>query len=285
MGTGPGSMPGSDGKPSEAKVLRIEVLGPLSISEHGMSIVPTAGKPRQLLALFALRAGRIVTVPTLIEELWGEHAPRSAATTMQTYILQLRRKINDALLAGTDAKDVLATCFGGYRLSAASYPSDADRFGQLVAGGTAALESADARRASADLTRALALWQGPALVDVPVGRVLSMEVLALEEARSRALELRIEADLLLGRHTALVGELRVLTAQHPLHEGHCAQLMLALYRSGHPWRALEVFQQLRTGLTQELGVEPSPRIQRLHRQILAGEPSLELPSSYENFAR
>ncbi|MFJ8469285.1 AfsR/SARP family transcriptional regulator [Streptomyces swartbergensis] len=247
--------------------------------------MPTAGKPRQLLALFALRAGSIVTVPTLVEELWGENAPRSAATTMQTYILQLRRKINDALRArpGTGPKDVLATCFGGYRLNSLSRPSDAARFERMVTEGATALETGDARQASAVLTRALGLWHGPALVDVPVGRILSMEVLALEEARARALELRIEADLLLGRHTGLVGELRVLTARQPLHEGYRAQLMLALYRSGHPWRALEVFKELRTRLSEELGVEPSPRIQRLHRQILAGSPALELPSSYEKF--
>ncbi|MGW2560890.1 AfsR/SARP family transcriptional regulator [Streptomyces sp. NPDC001514] len=270
-------------------MLLIEVLGPLNVGVRGLSIVPTAGKPRQLLALLAHHAGRVVPVPTLVEEIWGDEVPRSVSTTMQTYVLQLRRKINDALSLGptgpgADAKDILTTCYGGYRLAAPAQPSDAVRFEQLTTQGATALEAGDARRASAVLGLALDLWHGPPLVDVPVGRILAMEVLALDEARSRALELRIEADLQLGRHASLVGELRVLTARQPLHEGHCAQLMLALYRSGHPWRALEAFQRLRGTLREELGVEPSPRIQQLHQRILSGAPELELPASYEKFA-
>ncbi|MFB9388754.1 AfsR/SARP family transcriptional regulator [Streptomyces coeruleoprunus] len=274
-------------------MLHIEVLGPLDVRVHGVSVVPTAGKPRQLLALLAQHAGRIVPVPTLVDELWGDDVPRSVSTTMQTYVLQLRRKIGGALAAaagetgagpGLDSKDVLSTCYGGYRLAAPERPSDAARFEQLAAQGATALEAGDARRAAAVLGRALELWQGDPLADVPVGRVLAMEVLALTEARARARELRIEADLRLGRHAALVGELRVLTAREPLHEGHCAQLMLALSRSGHPWRALEAFQRLRAALRDELGVEPSPRLQALHQQILTGAAEHELPVAYERFA-
>lgn len=270
-------------------MLHIEVLGPLHVAVRGVSIVPTAGKPRQLLALLAQHAGHIVSVPTLVEEIWGDEAPRSVSTTLQTYVLQVRRKITTALEqvspgSGADAKALLTTTYGGYRLAAPERPGDAARFEELAGQGITALEAGDPRRASAVLRRALDLWRGPALVDVPVGRVLELEVLALDEARARALELRIEADLQLGRHATLIGELRVLTARQPLHEGHRAQLMLAFYRSGHPWRALETFQQLRAALREELGVEPSPRLQRLHQQVLSGAPQLERDSSYETFA-
>ncbi|WP_329495098.1 AfsR/SARP family transcriptional regulator [Kitasatospora herbaricolor] len=259
--------------------MEIAVLGPLSIRNNGVSVVPSAGKPRQILALLALRAGRVVPVATLMEEAWGDDIPRSAATTLQTYILQLRKKITSVLGAdsGESAKDVLATSLGGYQLRASRDRSDLAEFGRLANRGAADLEAGNDQQASDQLRRALALWRGPALVDVPVGRILSMEVLGMDEARMQVLEHRIEADLRLGMHTVLLGELRMLVAQHPMHENLCAQLMLALYRSGSPWRALEVFRQLRATLREELGVEPSPRLQRLHRAVLANDPALDLP--------
>ncbi len=253
----------------------IEVLGPLNIRLNGAPIVPSAGKPRQILALLALRAGRIVPVPTLMEEIWGSRIPRSAQTTLQTYILQLRRRIGVALPNGSlrSAKEVLATRFGGYQLTGPVHSSDLRTFRQLTAEGSAALGTDDPGRASELLGQALDLWRGSAMVDVPVGRILETEILGMEEARTRALELRIEADLRLGRHAELLGELRMLVAQHPLHENLCVQLMIALYRSGHTWRALEVYQRLRNTLVSELGVEPSRRVQRLHQLVLGGSPA------------
>ncbi|MFI9364416.1 BTAD domain-containing putative transcriptional regulator [Kitasatospora sp. NPDC053057] len=255
----------------------IEVLGQFSIREHGRSMVPSAGKPRQVLALLALRAGRIVPVPTLMEEVWGHHIPRSAATTLQTYILQLRRKITAALPASAhrSAKEVLVTCFGGYQLAVRPDSCDLAEFERLAALGNTELDGGDPRVASVQLGRALALWRGPALVDVPIGRVLETEVLGMEETRMQVLEKRIEADLLLGRHQMLLGELRMLVAQHPMNENLCALLMTALYRSGSPWRALDAFRALRRTLIDELGVEPSGRLQRLHQAVLAGDPALE----------
>ncbi|MGQ4730250.1 AfsR/SARP family transcriptional regulator [Streptomyces sp. Ju416(a)] len=262
----------------------IGILGPLTVRLNGQSIVPSAGKPRQLLALLAIRAERVVTVPTLMEEIWGDAIPKSAATTLQTYILHLRRKVTSALRTGPagggseqagDAKDLLTTCFGGYRLSVRPEESDMREFQSLAARGSVALETGDAHAASVMLERALGLWRGPALVDVPVGLVLGVEVLGLDEQRTRVLEQRIEADLLLGRHASLLAELRMLVARHPMNENLAAQLMTALYRSGDVWRALEVFQQLRRTLIEELGVEPSQRLQRLHRAVLSGEPELE----------
>ncbi|MEE1758268.1 MULTISPECIES: AfsR/SARP family transcriptional regulator [unclassified Streptomyces] len=256
------------------------VLGPLEARVHGTSIVPTAGKPRQILSLLAIRVGRVVQVETLMAEVWGDAIPRSAATTLQTYILQLRRKLTAADIhqTGRGAKEILTTCYGGYRLVPEEYSCDLLAFQRLIRLGATALSADDPATATRHLGHALDLWRGPALADVPVGEVLGMEVIGMQEERARALELRLDADLRLGRHAELIGELRMLVAAQPLHETLCAQLMIALYRSGYPWRALDAFQSLRQALVEELGVEPSPRLQRLHRAILSNDAQLDAPS-------
>jgi DNA-binding SARP family transcriptional activator len=252
------------------------VLGPVAIRLGGESIVPTAGKPKQVLALLALRCGRVVPVATLMEEIWGDAIPRSGATTLQTYILQLRRLIADSLPAESRlaAKELLATHFNGYQLRAEPRRFDVQEFERLASLGDAELEAGDAATASAHLARALDEWRGPALMDVPTGRVLCMEAIGMEEARMRVQEQRVLADLMLGKHSMLIPELRMLVAQHPMHENFCAMLMVAFHRSGAPWRALQVFRSLRKTLFDELGVEPSSRIQRLHQDILANEGEL-----------
>ncbi|MFH0243035.1 BTAD domain-containing putative transcriptional regulator [Streptomyces sp. HK10] len=257
--------------------MEIKVLGPLAVVERGVSVVPSAAKPRQILALLALRADHVVTVPTLMEEIWGEDVPRSAATTLQTYILQLRRRIAMALEGdpGRKAKDVLVTQHGGYLLQVRPGQVDVHGFERLAASGRAAYDAGDDRAASEMLGRALKMWHGPALVDVRAGGVLELEVLRMEEDRMAALEHRIDADLRLGRHTELVSELRVLAARHPMHENLCAQLMVALHRSGNSWRAVEAYQRLRGTLVDELGMEPSPKLQRLHHAVLSGHPQLD----------
>ncbi|SEK75889.1 AfsR/SARP family transcriptional regulator [Streptacidiphilus jiangxiensis] len=258
--------------------MEIRVLGPFSVLRDGASILPSAGKPRQILALLALRSSRVVPTSLLMEEVWGDEPPRSAATTLQTYVLQLRRKIGAVLPPGQQhrAKEVLATSFSGYRLCVDDAQLDARDFHDLVGRGTAALEDDDPRLASDLLRQALGLWQGDALMDVPLGQVLRLESLGLEEARMRALELRVDADLQLGRHADLVAELCTLSARHPLNEKFSAQLMVALYRAGGAGRALDEFRRLRRTLNEELGVEPSPRMQRLHRAVLGGNGAAEL---------
>ncbi len=258
--------------------MEIKVLGPLTAHERGISLVPSAAKPRQILALLALQADHVVTVPTLMEEIWGPDVPRSAATTLQTYILQLRRRIAAALVGDPErsAKDVLITQHGGYLLQVQPGQVDAQEYEQLTASGRAAYDAQDYRAASDLLGTALALWTGPALVDVRVGSVLELEVLRMDENRLAALERRIDADLRLGRHAEIVPELRVLTARHPMHESFCAQLMLATHRSGGAWRALEAYQRLRDTLVEELGLEPSPRLRRLQQAVLSADPALDL---------
>ncbi|MEV7601798.1 AfsR/SARP family transcriptional regulator [Kitasatospora sp. NPDC089797] len=256
--------------------MEIQVLGPLTAADSGVSIVPTAAKPRQILALLALNANRIVSVPQLMEELWGAELPRSAPTTLQTYILQLRRKLRAAAQengAPDGAPQTLATRHGGYVLEVAPSEVDATEFDRLATAGHAAFGVGDLEAASALLGAACALWRGPALVDVRHGHHLSIDVTRLEESRIGVLERRIRADLRMGRHHELVGELYALTGHHPMDEALHAHLIVALYRSGRAPRALAVYQKLRETLIEELGLEPSGQLQRLQQAILHGEPA------------
>lgn len=258
--------------------MKIQVLGPLSAEVNGGSIVPTAAKPRQILALLALYPGRVMPVPTLMEELWGTDLPLSAPTTLQTYILQLRRRLGTAMGPGDPgrAKEVLATRHGGYLLQTAPESVDVHAYDRLVADGQSAFEAGDDERTATKLRQALALWQGPALVDVRMGPILEIEVMRLQESRLVTVERRIDVDLRLGRHSELNPELAELTARHPQHEGLHSQAMVALYRSGRQAAALDAYRRLRARLIEDLGVEPSPQLQRLHRAMLAVDPALDL---------
>jgi DNA-binding SARP family transcriptional activator len=238
-------------------------------------VTPSAAKQCQILALLALNAGRVVTVSTLAEELWGGASPRSSATTLQTYVLHLRNRLAAAGLGGRGARQFLITRHSGYLLEAQACATDAGEFERLARLGRQAAETGDQRAASDLLGSALALWRGPVLVDVPVGRVLELEAASLEAARLGVLQRRIEADLVLRRHADLLGELTLLAAKDPMNENFCGLLMTALYRSGHADRALEAFRRLRIALSSELGLEPCPRIQQLHQAILSGDAALE----------
>jgi len=258
--------------------VEISVLGTLNASVGDESFAPSASKPRQLLAMLALNAGKVVTVPALMEEIWGVMLPRSSATTLHTYIASLRRRM-DQVLIGTarSAKDVLVTEHTGYRLEADPADVDATRYGHLSSVGRRAVEAGDWATAVSSLRLALDLWRGPALSDVATGSQLTIEVLRLEENRLSDLDLLIEAELCIGRHRYILGELAVLCTQHPMLENFHAHYMLALYRSGHQCRALEVFRRLRATMMGELGVNPSPRIRHLHQAILSGDPRLDDP--------
>jgi DNA-binding SARP family transcriptional activator len=255
--------------------LEIDLLGPLSASLGQASVTPSAPKQRQVLVLLALNAGRVVTVPTLIEEIWGNHPPRSYATTLQTYILQLRNALAAAQPGNPGARQMLSTRHLGYVLGGDACQTDVDVFDRLVRAGRAAAEARDHRLASDQFGRALQLWRGPALVDVRMGRVLEIEAASLEERRLGAFERRIEADLALGRHCDMLGELTLASAKHPMNENLCAFQMIALYRAGHVGRSLQAFHRFRSVLNAELGIEPCPRLQRLQAAILSGDPVLE----------
>lgn len=258
----------------------IRILGPLEATLGGRSIVPSAHKPRQVLAVLALSAGRMVTTAALMEELWGTEPPRSAATTLQTYVMQLRREITRALAAGPDpdvrsAKDVLRTSTCGYLLDLEPAAVDVHDYEADLDLARAAAGAGDDEVASRLFTAALARWRGAPLVDVQAGLLLEIEVVRLGESRMCALEERLAADLRLGRHHQMLSELAVLTARNPMNESLAATYMTALYRSGRQGDALEAFGRLRTTLVGELGVEPSGRVRRLHAAILGADPALD----------
>jgi DNA-binding SARP family transcriptional activator len=258
--------------------MKVQVLGPLSAEVNGGSIVPTAGKPRQILSLFALNPGRVIPVPTLMQELWGTKPPPSAPATLQTYILHLRRQLDTAM--GRDApgtaKEVLTTRHRGYLLQIPAESVDVHQYERMVMEGQSAFEAGNDSIAAERFRQALALWSGPALVDVRLGPILEIEVMRLEESRLIAVERRIDADLRLGRHSELIAELTELTARHPQHEGLHSQAMVALYRSGRQASALEIYRKLRVRMIEGLGVEPSPKVQRLHQAMLAVDPQLDV---------
>jgi SARP family transcriptional regulator, regulator of embCAB operon len=262
----------------------IDVLGALDVRENGVSIAPTAPKPRQVLAFLALHADQVVPVAGLIEELWAGKPPRSARTTLQTYVLQLRELITVALEKDTPeegapargAKDVLVTSPGGYLLVTGGGTSDVREFERLAGTGYRAMDAGDFPGAARKLREALSLWTGSAFADVQTGAQLQMEAKRLEESRLCALDQRIEADLRLGRHRELLAELTVLTSRYRTHENLHAQFMLALHRSGRRGEALDVYQRLRGTLVRDLGLEPSGRLRRLQQSILMAVPETPL---------
>ncbi|MFD7898160.1 BTAD domain-containing putative transcriptional regulator [Streptomyces sp. NPDC059743] len=264
----------------------IDVLGALAVRENGRSITPTAPKPRQVLALLSLHADQVVPVTALIEELWAGEPPRSARTTLQTYVLQLRSLIAAALKHGAQegqegtartAKEVLVTLPGGYRLDSGGGTSDVREFDRLAGLGYRAMDAGDYVGAARQLREALALWSGPAFADVHGGAQLDMEIKRLEESRLCALDQRIEADLRLGRHRELLAELTVLVSRYRTHENLHGQFMLALHRSGRRGEALNVYHRLRGTLVRELGLEPSAGLRRLQRSILMAGPEAAAP--------
>lgn len=208
----------------------------------------------------------------LIEGLWEDAAPKTVNAVLSVYLSRLRR-----LLAGANGEQPLLTEAAGYVLHVPPEALDARRFESLLEQGRGELASGEAERASLTLREALALWRGPALADLASELFAQSEIARLEELRLTALETRIEADFALGRHDSLVAELETLAAAQPYREGLRAQLMLALYRSGRQAEALETYRSARRNFSQELGIEPGPRLQALERAILRHDPSLEVP--------
>jgi DNA-binding SARP family transcriptional activator/ABC-type transport system substrate-binding protein len=241
--------------------MEVRVLGPLEVLDRDRSVAIGGGRQRNLLAILLLHTNEFVSSEQLIEELWGEQRPDTAAKALQGYISQLRKAL------GTDT---LVTRPGGYVLKLAPEALDAHRFEQLVDDA----RDAEPRDAAAMLRDALALWRGPPLADFTYDDFAQSEIARLEERRLVALERRVEADLALGRHQEVAGELAALVKQHPLRERLRAQLMLALYRSGRQAEALEAYADARRTLLDQLGLEPSEELRQLQAAILAQDPRL-----------
>ncbi|AQU68162.1 hypothetical protein BBN63_20030 [Streptomyces niveus] len=260
--------------PDGTHPLRIRILGPMEISGQGGDRTPSAPMARRLLAALLLHANEQVRTSTLIDELWDGEPPRLARKTIQTYVYQLRKAPHSAGAGGPGER--VETCPNGYRIRLAPDELDLWQFERHLARARADLGDGDPESAARTLRLGLALWRGDAFADIETGPALAARISQLADTRLGALELRVEADLRLGRHHRLLAELRQLTADHPLNEEFAAQLMLAAYRSGQRGTALETFGQLRRDLVQELGIEPSHRLQRLQRDVLNEAPSLEL---------
>ncbi|MFC9608445.1 BTAD domain-containing putative transcriptional regulator [Streptomyces niveus] len=253
--------------------MRYRVLGPVRMTPR----TPSAAKPRAVLATLLVRSNTVVSTHTLIDELWAEGPPRTATTTLQVYVSQLRKALLEdtgEAAAGTGTVQPLLTRPPGYLMQIAPEELDLAVFESLRAEGRAAYGRREYESASRALSRALGLWTGPALSGIPHGPSLETSAIRLNELRAEVLEQRISADLRLGLHHELVGELMALAHEHPLRETLHSHLMVALYRSGRQSDALQAFHQARRSLVDELGVEPGPVLSRLQERILSSDPSL-----------
>ena len=250
-----------------ADSLDFRLLGPLEVSD-GQRVLRLGGvKQRSLLAILLLRAPEPVSADHLIDELWGDEPPEDAHTALHQHVSRLRKLL--------EPHTVLVTRTPGYAAEIAGGALDLDRFERLRDEGRRALEGGRAAQAADLLGAALALWRGPPLADLEHERFARDAVARLEEAHVEALELRIDADLALGRHAELVGELQSLVRRHPLREGLRGRLMLALYRSGRQADALAAYADARATLVGELGLEPGAELRRMQRAILEQDPALE----------
>jgi len=251
-----------------AATIDARLLGPLEMAARGTPIALGPAGQRALLARLLLDANRTVAVDRLVDDLWGEDVPRTAVKMIHIHVSKLRK----LLPAG-----VLVTRPPGYAVTIPPTALDLVRFERLRERGRTALARGCAAEAAGRLREALALWRGPALAefDAPFAAIESGRV---EELRLACVEDRIDADLALGRHTLLVGELDALVAHQPLRERLRGQLMLALYRSGRQAQALAAYRQLRQMLAAELGIEPSPTLRELERRMLQQDPNLDVPT-------
>jgi DNA-binding SARP family transcriptional activator len=263
----------------EARVmpdLRFELLGPLVLSYGGIDIAPSAPKLRAILVTLLLNANRAVGANELLREVWDDSPPRSAPATLQTYVFKLRGLFRSSL--GLSAEYVnnklLLTYSGGYILRVEPAQLDITEFERLVDEGSAGLREGRHEQAADCLHRALRLWRGSIIHCGHWGTRTRAQIVRLEERRCYAQMMRIEADMCLGSHQEMVSELASLAVENPLHESAQALLMIALHRSGRTSAALDVFRDFRRRMMQELGIEPSVRLQALHMALLSAAPVL-----------
>jgi DNA-binding SARP family transcriptional activator len=247
--------------------MEFRILGPLEVGDAGSEVALGGRKPRALLALLLLHPNEVVPADRLIDELWGEDAPERAADALRVNVSRLRKALPE---------DVLTTRSPGYVVRIGADELDLNRFERLLDEGRSLHARGLAAGASERIRDALSLWRGPALADFAHESFAQTAIARLEEIRLAAVELRIDADLALGRHHELVGELEALVAEHPLRERLRRYLMTALYRSGRQAEALDAYQDARRALVDELGIDPSPALQELERAILRQEPSLDV---------
>ena len=256
------------------------ILGPLDVTRSGC-VLPLGGpRQRAVLALLLLEANQVVSMDRLAEDIWDGHPPEGWATTLQTYVFHLRQALDPGRARGA-AGDVLVTRGRGYLLRVSREHLDAAVFQDGFTAGRVALDAGRYAEAAETLRRALGLWRSGVLADLADYAFTRPEAARLEELRLAALEARIDADLALGRHDALTGELEQLTAEYPLRERLHGQLMLALYRCGRQAEALAAYRRARDLLASELGIDPGEPLRRLHASVLAHDPALDWSDSHQ----
>src|SRR5438067_6166574 len=253
-------------------MVEYRILGPLEVVDEGEPVALGRLKERLVLAVLLLHANEFVSRERLIDELWGESPPPTAKKAVNVYVSQLRKALT------RNGHDPIATADGGYRLEVGSGELDTAHLRQLLANASERTAAGELEAAAEPLRESLALWRGPTLAGLLLESHGRDEVAQLDELRLTVLMDRIDSDLALGRHEDVLGELHVLVGEHPLRERLRAQLILALYRADRQAEALEAYQQAREVLVEELGIEPSPALQRLQQGILIQDPALELPA-------
>jgi len=254
--------------------MEFQILGPLEVRRGGERLTLGRAKQRALLGILLVHANELLSSDRLIEELWPE-PPETAANTLQVYVARLRKVLEPSRSRGAPG-ELLVTRPPGYALRVDADELDADRFERLLGEGRTAREADDPATARGKLRDALGLWRGAALADFPYDPFAQTEIARLEDLRLDAAEERIETELALGGAAELVPELEALVNDNPLRERLRGQLMLALYRSGRQAEALEVYRQTVKTFDEELGLAPSPSLQRLQTAILRQEPALEV---------
>ena len=260
---------------SIAAVLDFRILGPFEVRTDGELLAIPARKHRALLAMLLLNANEVVARERLIDALWEDNPPATAANTVQVHVSQLRKVFEGA---GVDATGLLVTRPPGYVLRLEAEQVDAQRFERLLREATAARGRGANGEAAVLLAEALALWRGPALADLASEEFARPEIARLEELRLQAVEDRIASDLELGRHVEAVGELEALVALNPLRERLRMLLMLALYRSGRQADALAAYREARSMLRDELGIEPGHELRALEQAILRQDSAIDVRS-------
>ena len=245
------------------------VLGPVSVW-HNDAPLPLGGpRHRRLLAVLLLNADRVVPTGRLVEALWGDEPPASAPAMVHVRVSELRSTLRSFR---PDGQAGVVNEAGGYVLRLGDDELDCDRFAELVADGLAALHRGDPVAALAHLTAGLALWRGPALGEFHDEAFAADSVARLETLWQQAWEARIQAELDQGRHAQVIGELEAAVRDHPLREPLWGHLMTALYRSGRQGDALAAFGRARAELADQLGLDPGPQLQAMHRAILNQDP-------------
>ncbi len=253
--------------------MEFAILGPLEVQDQHRRIEVSSAKERLLLAILVMHANEVVSADRLIEVLWGAEPPATAANTLQTYVSHLRRALEPDRTPRT-RDGVLRTRGQGYTLAVAPEAVDAVRFERLAREGRDVL-AFDPKQAAETLRAALALWRGEPLAEFSFELFAQAEITRLTELRAAVVEDRVEADLALGRHAALCGELSRAVAEHPLRERLWSQLIRVLYRCGRQAEALGAYARLREQLAELFGIDPSPELVRLHEAVLAQRPGLD----------